>query len=127
QVGRGQIDPEARQRRRGIYFSIFFQVDPVVNDTNPRRVDIEQTLDVLLGLMGNGNDSVRHFQGGFLNPQAEIVTTTELFALPRPQWFQRVDCDEERNLVAYFRKNSAEVAVPRVAVDEVGIDIRRVK
>ena len=34
---------------------------------------------------------------------------------------------DERKPVIYFRQNPTEVAVPRVAVDEIGINIRRVK
>ena len=38
-----------------------------------------------------------------------------------------MDRDDERKAVIYFRENPAEVAVPSVAMDEIGIDIRRVK
>src|SRR5262249_46401590 len=90
-------------------------------------IDLEQSLDVGFGLAGNSNDRVRHLECSLLNPKREIVTTSELFALPRSKRFQRVNRDHERNAVILFRQNPAEMAVPSMTVHEIGIDVRCVE
>ena len=55
---------------------------------NPRRIDIEQPLDVTFGFPRNGYDCIRHFQRGFLYPKRKVVTAGELFALP---WSKRLE------------------------------------
>ena len=76
------------KRHNGIDLSILLEIDAVVDHMHPRRIDIEQTLDVTLGLAGNSNDGVCHFQRGLLNPKREIVSPGELLAFPWPERFQ---------------------------------------
>jgi hypothetical protein len=102
-------------------------IDPVVNDLDTFRIDIKQSLDVTFGFGGDGNDRVRHFERGFLNPHRKIITAGELFALPWPQRFERVRRDHERNSVIQFRENAAEMAVPSVTMHQSGVDVGGVK
>src|ERR1700681_1586393 len=98
-------------------------IDAVVNDLHTLWIDIEQALDVALGFGGDGDDGVRHFERGLFDPERKIVTTGELFALPWPQRFERVRRDYERNSVIQFRKDAAEMAVPGVTMNEIGVDV----
>ena len=119
--------PYLVERRGGIGLSIFLEVDPVVDHMQAIGSHFEEPFHVRLGFAGDGDDGIRHFQRGLLEPDREVVSATELFAFPGPERFERMDRDDERNAVIYFRENPAEVAVPGVAVDEIGLDICRIK
>ena len=62
---------------------------------------------------------------GLLEPDREVVSAPELFAFPRPERLERVDRNNQRKAVIYFRQNPAEMAVPGVAMDQVGLDLGR--
>ena len=89
--------------------------------------DFEEAFQVCFRLGGDGDDGIRPFQSGLLEPDRKVVAATELFPFPGPERFERVDRNHERDAVIYFRENPAEVAVPGVAVSEIGIDIRRIE
>ena len=94
---------------------------------NPSRINIEQALDVALCFAGNSDDRIRHFQRGFLYPKRKIVAAGELFALPRPKRFQRMDCYDKGDAVILFGQNPAKVSVPRMTMHQVGIDVSGVE
>ena len=127
QVGLGGIDAVLRQSRGGVGLSIFFEIDSVVNHVQPLRPDFEQAFDIRPGVAGNGDDRIRHFQGGLLDPEREIVSTAELFAFPGPEGLERMDRNNQRQAVIHLRQNPAEMAVPGMAMDQIGLDPGRVK
>ena len=92
-----------------------------------RWINMEQSFDVALRFTRNGDDRARHFQRSFLNPKREFVATAKLLAFPRSERFERMDRDHKRNSVILFGENPAKMAVPSVAMDDVGIDVRRVE
>ena len=94
---------------------------------DPRRIDVEEPFDVRFGSVRNRNDRVRHFEGGLLHPKTEIITAGQLLAFPRPERFERMNRDDERNSVIFLRQNTAEMAVPGVTMHEVGIDVRGIE
>src|SRR5207302_866578 len=71
----------------------------------------------------NCDDRICHFQRSFFHPNREIVTAGELLTFPRPEWFERVRRDHERNSVIQFGDNAAEMAVPSVTMHKIGIDV----
>src|SRR5262249_33809836 len=121
------IDTVARECVGGIDLPILLQIDAVVNHMYARGIHIKQSFDVAFGLARNRDDRVRHLQRGFLNPKREVVTTGELFALPGSKRFERVNRDHERNSVILFRQYPAEMAVPRVTMHKIGVDVRSVE
>ena len=98
-----------------------------MNDLDARRIDIEQALDVALGFARNSDDRVRHFERGLLNPERKIVPAGKLLAFPWPQWFQRMNRDDQWNAIILLRQDSAEMTVPSMAMHNIGIDVRRVE
>ena len=52
-VGRGRIDAMTRERVRGAGRPVLGGVDAIVNDMDPRRLDVEQAEHVLAGLPGD--------------------------------------------------------------------------
>ena len=121
------VNTKTFERRAGVDPFILVRIDTVIDHVQARRIDIEQSLDVALRFAGNRDDRVGHFQRGFLNPQTEIVTAGELFPLPRTQRLERVDRNDKRNAVVLFGQDAAEVAVPSVAMHQIGIDVGRVE
>ena len=93
----------------------------------PRWIDIEQAVDVSLGLAGNSNDRVSHFQRRLLNPKRKVISAGELLAFPWPKRLQGMHCDDERDPVILFRENPAEMGVPRMAVHDICVDVRCVE
>src|SRR5262249_17296393 len=127
QVRSFRIDSIADQRVGCTDRPIFLEIDAIVNHVDAFRIDIKQPLDVASGFAGDGDDRVRHFECGFLDPEGKIVAAGELLALPRPQRFQRVGRDDEWNAVVLFGQNSPEMTVPSVTMNEIGVDVRGVE
>ena len=121
-VGRGRIDAMARERVGGAGRPVLGGVDAIVNDVDPRRLDIEQAEHVLAGLPGDRDDRIRMLHRGPFHPGAEMVAVAELLDFPRPERLERMDAEHERDVPEPAREQAAHVGVPGVAVDDVGID-----
>src|SRR5205823_7899331 len=119
----GGINSMASQRRGGIDLSIFLEIDPVIDDAKSFRKNREEPFQVSLRFAGDGDNSVRHFQRSLFHPDGKIVAAAELLAFPRSQRFERMDRDHERNSVIHFGEDPAEMAVPGVAMHEIGVDV----
>ncbi len=98
-----------------------------MDDVQTLWPDIEEAFEVTLRFRGNRDDRIRHFERGLFQPHREIVAAAELLALPWPQWLERVDRNHQRNAVVLLRENSAEVGIPSVTMDQVGVDVGGVK
>jgi hypothetical protein len=114
-------------RGGGIDLPILVQIDSVVDHVHACAIHIEQSLDIAFGFAGDSDDRVRHLQRCLLDPKREVVAAGELFALPGSKRLQRVDRDHERNSVILFCQNPAEMAVPRVTMHKIGVDVRGVE
>ncbi len=121
------IDPVFRERRGGIGLSILLEIDAVVDHVQAIGSHFEEPFHIRPGFAGDGNDGVRHLQRGLLEPDREVVSAAELFAFPRPKRLERMDRDNERKAVIYFRQDSAEMAVPGVAMNQIGLDVHRIE
>ena len=121
-VGRGRIDAVAHERVGGAGRPVLGRVDAIVNDMNPRRLDVEQAEHVLAGLPGHRDDRIRMLHRGPFHPGAEMVAVAELLDFPRPERLERMDAEHERHVPQPAREQAAHVGVPGVAVDDVGID-----
>ena len=123
-----RIDSETLQRRRRFHLAIFVQVDAVVDHVQPLRRDVEEPLDdppssrCETAITASAISRRR-----LLQPDGEIVAAAELLAFPGPQRLQRMDRDHERNAVVHLREDAAPVAVPSVAMHQIGIDLRGVE
>ena len=117
-----RIDSVRNECRGGFDLPIFIEVDSVVDDVQPLGLDVEKPLDVRFCLAGNSDDRIRHFQRRLSSQTRKIVAAAELFAFPRPQRLERVNRDDERHAVIQLRQDPAEMAVPSVAMHEIGID-----
>ena len=62
----------------------------------------------------------------FSTQQEIVVTAAKLLALPRAQRFERMHGQHHRDAVVELRHDAREVRVPRVQMDEVGVDVRGV-
>ena len=93
-----------------------------MDHTEALFADIEEGEDILLGLFRDGNHSISHLKSGLLNPEAEVITTSKLFALPGSERLEGVNRNDEGNTVVELRHDTAKVGVPRVAVDKVSTD-----
>src|SRR5437868_5309261 len=90
-------------------------------------IDSNKPLDAGFGFAGASEDPTCHFERRFFNPERKIVAAGELFALPRPERFERVCRDDEWNPVIQSRESSAEMAVPGVTMNEIGVDVGSVE
>lgn len=122
-VGLGGIDTVFLEQIRAIDLVIFVRVDAVVNDVDAMGIDVEEAEDVRLGLLGDGDDGVCHLDGGALEPDREIVAATELLAFPGAEGFERVNGEHHRDAVVELGQDAAEVGIPGVQVDELGVDL----
>lgn len=59
--------------------------------------------DILFGFIRDRNHGIGHFQSCPLDPQGEIVSTPELFPLPRTEWLQGMRRNDERDPVIQLR------------------------
>ena len=53
-----------RERVRGAGRPVLGRIDAIVNDMNPRRLDIEQAEHVLAGLLGDRDNRIRMLHRG---------------------------------------------------------------
>src|SRR5947207_11477518 len=83
-----------------------------------RRINVEQPLDIAPGFGGNGDDRIRHFQRGFLYPERKVIAAGELFPLPWPKRFKRMDRNDKRYAIVLFGQNPAKVSVPRMTMHQ---------
>src|ERR1041385_8493459 len=123
QVRRIRINAVPLERASGIGLPVLIQIDPIVNHIHPRRINVEQTLDVAFGFTGHSDDRIGHFQRSFLYPKRKVIAARELLALPWPKRFERMDRNDKRDAVILFRQNSAKMSVPRMTMHQVGIDV----
>ena len=118
-----RIDPVFHQRIDLLRRPIFIQIDPVIDDMQPLRLDVEEPFQVGFCSIRNGDDCVRHFERRLFEPDGEIVSAAKLLALPRPKRLERMDRDHQRKTVVQLREDPAKMAVPRVTMNEVGNDL----
>ena len=111
-----------RERVGGAGRPVLGGVDAIVNDMNPRRLDVEQAEHVLAGLPGDRDDRIRMLHRGPFHPGAEMVAVAELLDFPRAERLERMDAEHEQDIPEPAREQAAHVGVPGVAVDDVGID-----
>src|SRR5438477_12849900 len=95
-------------------FPVLVKIDPIVNHMDTRRINVEQPLDIAPGFGGNGDDRIRHFQRGFLYPERTVIAAGELFPLPSPKRFKRMDRNDKRYPIVVFCYNLAKVNVSRI-------------
>ncbi|MBS1222079.1 MAG: hypothetical protein H6R23_1699, partial [Proteobacteria bacterium] len=100
---------------------VFLGIDAVGDHHHPGRLHVEQTQHVVAGAARDGDDGIGGLQRGFFDPAGQVVARSELIALPGPQRFQRVDGDHQRDVVENLGENAAEMGVPGVAVDDLGV------
>ena len=90
-------------------------------------IDIKKFRHILASAFRNGDDGVRHFQSRFFQPAGKIISTPKLLTLPRAERLERMHGDDKRNAVVELREDSAEMGIPRVAVNDIGVDIRGIE
>ena len=106
---------------------VFVEINAVMDDVDLRGVDLKEFQDIVLRLTGDGHDGVGHLDRGLFHPRAEVVTARQLFALPGPQRFERMGGDDERYAVIKLSQDATQMRVPGVDVDDICVDIGRVK
>jgi hypothetical protein len=79
----GCIDAVFVQCIGGVNLVLLLQIDPVIYDRDAIRLNIEEPIDIRFGPAGDGDNGVSHFERRLFNPNAKIVSTSELFSFPR--------------------------------------------
>ncbi len=102
--------------------AVFVEVDAVVDDMHPRRIDIEQAQHVGLRLARDRHDGVGLPDRGALHPGRQVIGVAELLHLPGPQRLERVDRQDARHAPELRGDHAAHIGVPRVTMDEVGVE-----
>ena len=56
-----------------------------MDNVQPLGTNVKKALDVALGFRRDSNDRICHFERSLLQPDGEIIATTELLAFPGPE------------------------------------------
>ena len=88
--------------------------DAVVDDVDLVRIEVEEAQEVGFRLLGDGDDSVGHFERGAFEPDGEVVAVAELLALPGAQRLEGVDGEHHGHAVVELGEDAAEVRIPGV-------------
>ncbi len=123
----GGIDPVFLQRRGRLDALVFLEVDAVVDDFYALFRNVEKAEHIGLGLARDRDDSVGHFDRHPLDPRRKLVSAAELLPLPWAQRLERMHGEHEWDPVIQLRHDAGEMGVPRVTMDDVGIDVRGVE
>ena len=126
-VGFCRVNAEAIENAMRGDGLVFLGVDAVVDDVHLGGIDIKKFRHILAGAFRNGDDGVSHFQCRFFQPAGKIISTPKLLALPRAERLERMYGHNERNAVVELREDSAEMGIPRVAMNDIGVDVPGIK
>ncbi len=116
------IDAVLLEERRARVRAVLVEVDPVVDHVDPVGVHREEAQDVRPRLPGHRDQRVRVEDRRPLHPARQVVGAAELLHLPRAQRLQRVRRHHQRHAPQLLGQEPGHVRVPRVAVDDVGVE-----
>jgi hypothetical protein len=117
-----RVHADRFEERSVLHGAPTFDVDAVVDDAHPGRIDLRVAAEDV----GPHAGADRDHSGGvlvreLLDAAGDGIAAAELLGLPRTQRFEAVRGEDVRDSVQLGGEMPGEVRVPGVAVDDVGL------